>query len=167
MNLCGETLREINMFMEYFFSSELENTFYSEIEKENLVQFRWAEGTQTQNEIPLFITRSREMARFSYYNIIFHFHELENTFYSEIEKENLVQFRWAEGTQTQNEIPLFITRSREMARFSILQHNFPFSWSICMELSIFSETRLEIGQWMILFLQNSDVRTLYTQTKEV
>ena len=33
-------LREINMFMEYFFSSELENTFYSEIEKENLVQFR-------------------------------------------------------------------------------------------------------------------------------
>ena len=65
MNLCGETLREINMFMEYFFSSELENTFYSENEKENLVQFRWAEGTQTQNEIPLFITRSREMARFS------------------------------------------------------------------------------------------------------
>ena len=114
MNLCGETLREINMFMEYFFSSDLENTFYSEIEKENLVQFRWAEGTQTQNEIPL-----------------------------------------------------FITRSREMARFSILQHNFPFSWSICMELSIFSETRLEIGQWMILFLQNSDVWTLYTQTKEV
>ena len=104
MNLCGETLREINMFMEYFFSSELENTFYSEIEKENLVQFRWAEGKQTQNEIPL-----------------------------------------------------FITISREMARFSILQHNFPFSWSICMELSIFSETRLEIGQWMILFLQNSDV----------
>ena len=49
MNLGGETLREINMFMEYFFSSELENTFYSEIEKENLVQFRWAEGTQTQN----------------------------------------------------------------------------------------------------------------------
>ena len=93
--------------------------------------------------------------------------ELENTFYSEIEKENLVQFRWAEGTQTQNEIPLFITRSQEMARFSILQHNFPFSWSNCMELSIFSETRLEIGQWMILFLQNSDVRTLYTQTKEV
>ena len=114
MNLCGETLRGINMFMEYFFSSDLENTFYSEIEKENLVQFRWAEGTQTQNEIPL-----------------------------------------------------FITRSREMARFPILQHNFPFSWSICMELSIFSETRLEIGQWMILFLQNSDVRTLYTQTKEV
>ena len=112
MNLCGETLREINMFMKYFFSSELENTFYSEIEKENLVQFRWAEGTQTQNEIPL-----------------------------------------------------FITRSREMARFSILQHNFPFSWS--MELSIFSVTRLEIGQWMISFLQNSDVRTLYTQTKEV
>ena len=114
MNLCGETLREINMFMEYFFSSELENTFYSEIEKENLAQFRWAEGTQTQNEIPLFFTRS-----------------------------------W------------------EMARFSIVQHNFPFSWSICMELSIFSETRLEIRQWMILFLQNSDVRTLYTQTKEV
>ena len=114
MNLCDETLREINMFMEYFFSSELENTFYSEIEKENLVQFRWAEGTQTQNEIPL-----------------------------------------------------FITRFREMACFSILQHNFPFSWSICTELSIFSVTRHEIGQWMILFLQNSDVRTLYTQTKEV
>ena len=83
MNLCGETLREINVFMEYFFSSDLENTFYSEIEKENLVQFWWAEGTQTQNEIPLFFTRS-----------------------------------W------------------EMARFSILQHNFPFSWSICMELNI-------------------------------
>ena len=114
MNLCGETLREINVFMEYFFLSDLENTFYSEIEKENLVQFWWAEGTQTQNEIPLFFTRS-----------------------------------W------------------EMARFSILQHNFPFSWSICMELSIFSETGLEIRQWMILFLQNSDVRTLYTQTKEV
>ena len=65
MNLCGETLREINMFMEYFFLSELEKTFYSEIEKENLVQFRRAEGTQTQNETPLFITRSREMARFS------------------------------------------------------------------------------------------------------
>ena len=108
MNLCGGTLREINMFMEYFFSSDLENTFYSEIEKENLAQFRWAEGTQTQNEIPLFFTRS-----------------------------------W------------------EMARFSIVQHNFPFSWSICMELSIFSETRLQIRQWMILFLQNSDVRTLY------
>ena len=40
MNLCGETLRERNMLMEYFFSSDLENTFYSEIEKENLVQFR-------------------------------------------------------------------------------------------------------------------------------
>ena len=40
MNLCGETLREINMFMECFFLSELEKTFYSEIEKENLVQFR-------------------------------------------------------------------------------------------------------------------------------
>ena len=64
MNLCGETFRELNMFMKYFFSSDLENTFHSEIEKENLVQFRWAEGTQTQNEIPLFITRSREMARF-------------------------------------------------------------------------------------------------------
>ena len=63
MNLCGETLKEINMFMEYFFSSE--HTFYTEIEKENLVQFRSAEGTQTQNEIPLFFTRSREMARFS------------------------------------------------------------------------------------------------------
>ena len=36
MNLCGETLRERNMFMKYFFSSDLENTFYSEIEKENL-----------------------------------------------------------------------------------------------------------------------------------
>ena len=33
-----------------------------------------------------------------------------------------------------------------------------------MELSIFSETRLEIMQGMILFRQNSDVRTLYTQT---
>ena len=85
MNLCGETLREINMFMEYFFPSDLENTSYSEIEKENLVQFRWAEGTKTQNEIPL-----------------------------------------------------FFTRSREMARFSILQHNFPFSRSICIEWSIFS-----------------------------
>ena len=41
----GETLREINMFMEYFFSSDIEN----------VVQFRWAEGTQTQNEIPLFL----------------------------------------------------------------------------------------------------------------
>ena len=40
MNLCGETLRERNIFMEYFFSSDLENTFYSAIEKENLVQFR-------------------------------------------------------------------------------------------------------------------------------
>ena len=98
---------------------------------------------------------------------IFFSSELENTFYSEIEKENLVQFPWAEGTQTQNEIPLFITRSREMARFLIIQHNFPFLWSICIELSIFSEARLEIWQWMILFLQNSDVRTLYTQTKEV
>ena len=114
MNLCGETLGEINMFMEYFFPSDLENTFYSEIEKENLGRFRWAEGTQTQNEIPL-----------------------------------------------------FFTRSREMARFSILQHNFPFSWSICIELSIFLETRLEIRQWMILCLQNCDARTLYTHTKEV
>ena len=75
MNLCGETLREINMFREYFFLSELENTFYSEIEKENLVQFRWAEGTQTQNKIPLFITRSREMARFSILQHNFPFHE--------------------------------------------------------------------------------------------
>ena len=41
MNLCGETLlRERNIFMEFFFSSDLENTFYSAIEKENLVQFR-------------------------------------------------------------------------------------------------------------------------------
>ena len=114
MNLCSETLRERKMFMEYFFWSDLENTFYSEIEKENIVQFRWAEGTQTQNEIPL-----------------------------------------------------FFTRSREMTRFSILHHYFPFSWSIGMELSIFSKTRLEIRQWMILFFQNSDVRTLCTQTKEV
>ena len=77
MNLCGETLREINMFMEYFFSSELENTIYSEIEKENLVQFRWAEGTQTQNEIPLFISLLdlEKWPVFRYYNIIFHFHE--------------------------------------------------------------------------------------------
>ena len=74
MNLCGETLREINMFMEYFFSSDLENTFYSEIVKENLVRFRWAEGTQMQNEIPLFFTRSWEMTSFSM-TIIFHFHE--------------------------------------------------------------------------------------------
>ena len=114
MHLCGETLREINMFMEYFFSSDLENTFYSEIVKENLVRFRWADNTQMQNEIPLFFTRS-----------------------------------W------------------EMTRFSIVQHNCPFSWGICMELSIFSETRLEIRQWMILFLQNSDVRTLCTEIKEV
>ena len=77
MNLCGETLREINMFMEYFFSSELENTIYSEIEKENLVQFRWAEGTHTQNEIPLFISLLdlEKWPVFRYYNIIFHFHE--------------------------------------------------------------------------------------------
>ena len=77
MNLCGETLRELNMFMEYFFSSELENTIYSEIEKENLVQFRWAEGTQTQNEIPLFIILLdlEKWPVFRYYNIIFHFHE--------------------------------------------------------------------------------------------
>ena len=40
MNLCGETLRERNIFMESFFPSDLENTFYSEIGKENLVQFR-------------------------------------------------------------------------------------------------------------------------------
>ena len=114
MNLCSETLRERKMFMEYFFWSDLENTFYSEIEKENIVQFRWAEGTLTQIEILL-----------------------------------------------------FFTRSREMTCFSILHHYFPFSWSICMELSIFSETRLEIRQWTILFFQNSDVRTLCTQTKEV
>ena len=77
MKLCGETLREINMFMEYFFSSELENTIYSEIEKENLVQFRWAEGTQTQNEIPLFVSLLdlEKWPVFRYYNIIFHFHE--------------------------------------------------------------------------------------------
>ena len=77
MNLCGETLRELNMFMEYFFSRELENTIYSEIEKENLVQFRWAEGTQTQNEIPLFISLLdlEKWLVFRYYNIIFHFHE--------------------------------------------------------------------------------------------
>ena len=77
MNLCGETLREINMYMKYFFSSELENTIYSEIEKENLVQFRWAEGTQTQNEIPLFISLLdlEKWPVFRYYNIIFHFHE--------------------------------------------------------------------------------------------
>ena len=92
-------LREINVFMEYFFSSDLENTFYSEIEKENLVQFWWAEGTQTQNEIPLFFTRS-----------------------------------W------------------EMARFSILQHNFPFSWSICMELSIFQRLVLKLeNEWFDFF----------------
>ena len=40
MNLCGETLKEINMLIEYFFSSDLENTFYSEIEKVKHVQFR-------------------------------------------------------------------------------------------------------------------------------
>ena len=51
-----------------------------------------------------------------------------------------------------------------MTRFNIVQHDFSFLTSICMELSIFSETRPEIMQGMILFLQNSDVRTLYTQT---
>ena len=51
MNLCGETLREINVFMEYFFLSDLENTFYSEIEKENLVQFR---HTNTKWNSPVF-----------------------------------------------------------------------------------------------------------------
>ena len=40
MNLCGEPLRERSIFTEFFFQSDLENTFYSEIEKENLVQFR-------------------------------------------------------------------------------------------------------------------------------
>ena len=40
MNLCDETLGGRNIFMEYFFPSDLENTFYFEIEKENLVQFR-------------------------------------------------------------------------------------------------------------------------------
>ena len=40
MNLCGETLRESNIFTESFFPSDPENSFYSEIEKENLVQFR-------------------------------------------------------------------------------------------------------------------------------
>ena len=68
-------LREINMFMEYFFPSDLENTFYSEIEKENLVQFRWAEATQTQNEIPCFLLDLEKWPVFRYYNIIFHFHE--------------------------------------------------------------------------------------------
>ena len=37
MNLCGETLREKNIFMAHFFSSDLKNTFYSELKKENLV----------------------------------------------------------------------------------------------------------------------------------
>ena len=40
MNLCGEPLRERSIFTESFFPSDLENTFYPEIEKENLVQFR-------------------------------------------------------------------------------------------------------------------------------
>ena len=109
MNLCGETLREINMFMEYFF-------------------FKWA------RKYILFWNRKRKPC----------------------------PIPMSRRHTNANEIPLFITRFREMARFSILQHDFPFSWSICMELSIFSETRLEIGQWMILFLQNSDVYGHYT-----
>ena len=56
---------------------------------------------------------------------IFFSSDLENTFYSKIEKENIVQFRWAEGTQMQNEIPLFFTRSWETTCFSIVKHNFP------------------------------------------
>ena len=58
MNLCGDTLRERNMFKEYFFSSDVEN---------NLL---W-----TQNEIPLFFTRSWEMTCFSIVQHNFHFHE--------------------------------------------------------------------------------------------
>ena len=75
MNLCGETLREINMFMEYFFPSDLENTSYSEIEKENLVQFRWAEGTKRKMKFPCFLLDLEKWPVFRYYNIIFHFQE--------------------------------------------------------------------------------------------
>ena len=127
----------------------------------------WSSSNKTSHRRENVFSGTMALREINMFMEYFFSSELENTFYSEIEKENLVQFRRAEGTQTQNEIPSFITGSREMARFSILQHNFPFSWSICMGLSIFSETRLEIEQWMILFLQNNDVRTLYTQTKEV
>ena len=68
-------LREINVFMEYFFSSDLKNTFYSEIEKENLVQFWWAEGTQRKIKFPCFLLDLEKWPVFRYYNIIFHFHE--------------------------------------------------------------------------------------------
>ena len=90
MKLCGETLREKNIFMAHFFSSDLYNTFYSELKKENLVQFPWIEGRQTQ---------------------------IEN--------------------------PLFFTRSGEMTRFSVVHHHFSFSWSICMGLSFFTEIHLQ------------------------
>ena len=97
---------------------------------------------------------------------IFLLSDLENTFYSEIEKKPCLIPMSRSHTNTKWNSPVF-TRFWEMTCFPIVQHNFPFPRSICMELFIFSETRLEIRQWMILFLQNTDVRTLYTQIKEV
>ena len=75
MNLCGETLREINMFMEYFFSSELENTFYSEIEKENLSKSDEQKAHKRKMKFPCLLLDLEKWPVFRYYNIIFHFHE--------------------------------------------------------------------------------------------
>ena len=57
-------LKKRNEFMEYFFSSDPDNTFYSEIKKENLVQSQWAEGTHKKKNFPCFFTRSREITCF-------------------------------------------------------------------------------------------------------
>ena len=65
MNLCGETLREINMFMEYFFSSELENIFYSDEQKAH----------KRKMKFPCLLLDLEKWPVFRYYNIIFHFHE--------------------------------------------------------------------------------------------
>ena len=75
MNLCGETLREINMFMEYFFSSELENTFYSENEKKTLSNSDEQKAHKRKMKFPCLLLDLEKWPVFRYYNIIFHFHE--------------------------------------------------------------------------------------------
>ena len=98
MNLCGETLREINMFMEYFFSSELEIHSILKSKKKTLSNSDEQKAHKRKMKFPV------------------------------------------------------ITRFREMARFSILQHDFPFSWSICMNCLFFQRLVLKLGnEWFYFF----------------
>ena len=65
MNLCGETLRERNMFMEYFFSSDLEIHSILKSKKKTLSNSDEQKAHKCKMKYPCFFTRSQEMSCFS------------------------------------------------------------------------------------------------------